>query len=302
MHHVSVIVPTKNRSRQLRRALASIRALEGVDLTFEILVIDNGSTDDSTDVARAFGARVLSTLLPGAAAARNEGLRSATAPFIAFLDDDDVWLPGRIRPQLALLERRPELSAVVGQMVLTDADMQRPSEPYPAAMPETGDLFMDFLERIPQLGATVARTSVRDSVGGFDPSLVADQDWDWHLRLALQHQVGFVAVPSVLFSQRAVGATADQHWQRLGFTRQVFVRNVRRADQAVCLARSAPRVFSPSTTASTTATLPSMPGCSCSPATVRRAPGAGPGRPVLTAPRRGAPVAAGHLARLGWIT
>src|SRR5947209_8097109 len=88
---VSVIVPTKDRSGLLRQALASVRALEGPDLAIELIVADNGSTDDTAAVAHEFGARLVRTLTPGAAAARNAGLRVATGEYLAFLDDDDVW-------------------------------------------------------------------------------------------------------------------------------------------------------------------------------------------------------------------
>ncbi len=226
---VSVIVPTKNRSRQLREALSSIRALEGPDLEFELIVVDNGSTDDSIEVARDFGARVLRTLAPGAALARNEGLRSASADFVAFLDDDDVWLPGHIRSQLDVLHAHADFAAAVGQIVLTDYDLRNPGEPYPTQLPRTGHVFTAFLGQLPQVGSTVVRTTVRDTVGYFDPNCEGDEDWDWHLRIALHHKVGFVAVPCMLFRQRPIGATADQEWRRLRNTRRVFFSNLRRA-------------------------------------------------------------------------
>jgi glycosyltransferase involved in cell wall biosynthesis len=228
---VSVIVPTKNRSQQLREALASIRAVDGNDLQIELIVIDNGSTDDSVEVAREFGALVLRNSIPGAAASRNLGLRTATAEFVAFLDDDDLWLPGHVRPHLALLRHRPELAAVVGQFVLTDAMLQNTGHPYPDGIPANGELFATFLNSyIPQVGATVARTSVRDTVGYFDPGMEGDEDWDWHLRLALSHNVGFTPTACMLFRMRPPGTNADVSWVRLRNTRRVFFRNVRRVD------------------------------------------------------------------------
>jgi hypothetical protein len=96
-------------------------------------------------------------------------------------------------------------------------------------VPGSGDLFRFFLGHIPQVGATVARTSVRETVGYFDPDCEGDEDWDWHLRLALRHAVCSVPVPCMLFRQRPIGATADQHWLRLRNTRRVFFKNLRRA-------------------------------------------------------------------------
>ena len=78
---VSVVIPTKNRAELLRSALASVRALEGPDLEFEIIVADNGSTDHTAAVASDAGARLVFAATPGAAAARNAGMRQAARPF-----------------------------------------------------------------------------------------------------------------------------------------------------------------------------------------------------------------------------
>ncbi len=109
---VSVIVGTRNRPDTLREALASIRALEGPDLAFEILVGDNGTTPEMLDVVAEFGGIHDKTDVYGCPAARNLALRRATGEFVAFLDDDDVWLPGNIRPHIAMLDAHPEYEAV----------------------------------------------------------------------------------------------------------------------------------------------------------------------------------------------
>lgn len=165
---VSVVVPTKNRADLLRAALASIRAIEGPDLVFEIIVGDNGSTDDTAAVAAAAGARVVHAATLGAAAARNAALRAATGDFIAFLDDDDVWLAEHIRPQLAFLQMHQAHMAAIGQVVVTDANLENPAPPLPVELPVSGNVFPAFLAHYPQIGGTVVRASVRDTVGFFD--------------------------------------------------------------------------------------------------------------------------------------
>jgi glycosyltransferase involved in cell wall biosynthesis len=226
---VSVIVPTRNRSALLRQALESILALRGPDLQLEIIVADNGSTDDTREVAASLGARVVHAEARGAAAARNEGLRAATGDYLAFLDDDDLWTREHLRPHLALLAERPELDAVVGQAVNSDESGASRAEPWPRSAPADGDLLASFLDWYPQIGGTVARARVREKVAWFDPALVGDQDWDFHLRLALHYQVGFVAVPCVIFRHRAAGEDADLIWRRMAYSRRVFWRNVARA-------------------------------------------------------------------------
>ncbi|MGD9933357.1 MAG: hypothetical protein AB7T37_06525, partial [Dehalococcoidia bacterium] len=99
---------------------------------------------------------------------------------------------------------------------------------WPARLPRDGRLLKSFFHYYPQIGATVARTSVRDSVGDQDPGLVGDQDWDWHLRLARQHFVGFVPVPCLLFRQRPPsGPQEDGEWRRLHDHARVLWKNAR---------------------------------------------------------------------------
>lgn len=228
-HRVSVIIPTKDRCELLDLALASVRRIEGDDLALEILVCDNGSTDQSEAVARRHGARFLRTLVPGAAAARNAGLRAATGDYIAFLDDDDMWAPGHLRPHLSLLEAHPELGGVIGRVQLVDLNRKPFGQAGPAAMPSDGRYFRRFLQHYPQIGATVVRSTVRETVGEFDESLLGDEDWDWHLRLALRHRLGFVPVTSVLFLQRGPATRSELEWLRFHYFRRAFWRNVRRA-------------------------------------------------------------------------
>mgnify|MGYP005853727687 CR=1 FL=1 len=226
---VSVIVPTKDRCELLDLALASVRRLDGPDLDLEILVCDNGSTDDTASVARRHGARFVQTLVPGAAAARNAGLRAARGDYIAFLDDDDTWARGHLRPHIALLEADPELGGVIGRVQLVDRHRKPFGQPAPETMPAGGRYFRPFLRHYPQIGATVVRASVRETVGYLDEALLGDEDWDWHLRLALRHRLGFVPVTSVLFLQRGPATRSELEWERYRFFRRAFWRNVRRA-------------------------------------------------------------------------
>src|SRR4030081_437898 len=94
---VSVVVPTQDRPTLLREALQSIRALEDDDVSFEIIVGDNGTSTDTRTIAEAFNAVYLHTSENGSAVARNIAMRAATAEYIAFLDDDYVWTSNHIR-------------------------------------------------------------------------------------------------------------------------------------------------------------------------------------------------------------
>ncbi len=223
---ISVIVPTRDRPALLREALASVRAVESETLTFEIFVGDNGVDPASKDAAEAYGARHIKVERNGAGAARNAGLKAATGEFIAFLDDDDVWLPANIANHVAMLRGAPDLEAVMGQIVTTDMDLKPAGEPWPE-QGKTGDKLVHAMLSgyYPQLGGTLVRADVAREVGLFDETLLGDQDWDWQLRIARRRKVGFTPTPSVLFRQRPPGSFDKLRIMRLRFARTVFLRH-----------------------------------------------------------------------------
>src|SRR5215470_13556316 len=108
---ISVIIPTYNAAAFVAEALASVRAQTQV--AAETIVVDNGSTDASPRLAEAAGARVLRLDRPGVSRARNAGIRAATQPWIAFLDADDRWQPGKLAAQWQAVERCPEAGIVI---------------------------------------------------------------------------------------------------------------------------------------------------------------------------------------------
>ncbi len=239
---VSVIVPTLERNELLLEALQSVRALEADDLQLQIIVVDNVGSDVVRELAGRFRADYVTVAERGAAQARNEGLRLATGEFVAFLDDDDVWLRTHLRPHLMLMRANPDLGAVVGQVQTTDMSLEERSSPWPTKAAAPAQMFRHFLYHYPQIGATVVRREIARLVGPFDPTLVGDEDWDWHLRLASATNVGFVDSPCVLFRQPSYG-TADKEWMRMPFLRRVLFRNVRAAPTSVGLWRDAVLAF-----------------------------------------------------------
>ncbi|MGE0192424.1 MAG: glycosyltransferase family 2 protein [Planctomycetota bacterium] len=113
---VTVVVPVYNRPTLVQEAIRSV--LEQTEPRFELVVVDDGSTDGTADVVeQAFGRdprlRIVRQANGGTAAARNRGIDEARAPWLAFLDDDDIWLPGYLEGQLAVAAEHPEAAAVL---------------------------------------------------------------------------------------------------------------------------------------------------------------------------------------------
>lgn len=224
---VSVVVPTRNRPHYLKQSLASIRAIEGPDLDLEVIVADNGHVPQTCGMAESFGAKYITVGGEGASVARNAALKVATGDYIAFLDDDDAWLPTHLRKHLEFLEQRPDMDAVIGQVISADPNLNPVGEPWPAEpIPEGETLLRTMLSGyFPQIGSVVIRACVPKTIGYFDERLIGGEDLDWLLRLARRNKIGVIKTQSVLFRGRPLGTFDDLQIARTYFDREVFLRH-----------------------------------------------------------------------------
>jgi len=168
---VTVVVLTYNRRREVLRTLAQLaRAVDGAP----IVVVDNASTD-GTDAAIASAhplVRVVRLARNVGAAARNEGARVATTPYVAFCDDDTWWLPGSIALAAAALDRHPQLAAVTARVLVGAARRDDPTNARMAASPLPNVLGVDGSAILGLLaGACMVRREAFLAVGGYDPRL-----------------------------------------------------------------------------------------------------------------------------------
>lgn len=226
---VSVIIPTRNRSALLKQAIESVLAVDHATFNLEVIVVDDGSTDDTAQVVAALPVTYLRANGAGVSAARNMGIDAAHGEFLAFIDDDDLWLPHNISVQLDVFDGHPEFGAVVAQTQLTDENRVPYGEPTPALPSSSGWLFEHFLGSSAQLGSVVVRRSVIESAGKMDPTIHAGEDWEWMLRIARKHQIGVVAQPVVLFRQRI--RDEDAEWHNLQVALRTLNRHIR--DQSI---------------------------------------------------------------------
>ena len=178
MPRVSVIVPVFNSARTLERAVESIRAqiFDG----FEIVAVDDGSTDSSLELLRGRGAgiKILQQENRGPSAARNLGIANSSGAYVAFLDADDWWLPQMLAKTVAALDRDPACVLAYCDLQLADSL----GAPFPtslmAARPNHAPTLNDMLETLWPImpsGAVIRRAAL-DLVGGFPESLRAFED------------------------------------------------------------------------------------------------------------------------------
>jgi len=171
---VSVIIPVYNADRFLLEAVESVR--QQVYKPMEIIIVDDGSTDDSAEFIRNLGDDIhyLYQEHRGPSAARNQGLAMARGNVIAFLDADDIWPQGRLQLQLERLLQDPNLEVVMGRTQyfgLLSAHRRKIRFEGP-----------DNTAIIMSLGSAVIRISTFEKVGNFDESLPNQEDLDWFLR------------------------------------------------------------------------------------------------------------------------
>jgi len=203
MAKVSVIIPTHNRALLLCRAVDSV--LKQTFQDFEIIIIDDGSTDRTVEFARGSGdARIRyhrNEKNCGEGESRNAGLRLARGEYIAFIDDDDQWLPEKLAKQVALLDAaRPEVGLVYTGYRRIDLDSGRVIA---TILPEARGPVLRALASSNCIGApstVLARRSCFVQAGGFDASVIFGIDYDMWIRIARDYEFEYIREPLVLYT------------------------------------------------------------------------------------------------------
>ena len=205
---VSVIIPTRNRAALVEEAIDSVMAQR--DCVLEVIVVDDGSTDDTVACLAARRhqwdrLRWIAQPPRGVAAARNAGVRAAAGSWLAFLDSDDLWRPGKLAAQRALHRAAPDLLiSQTNELWLRNGCRVNPCSYH---RKPSGDIFLPSLARcLVSPSAVLMHRSVFESVGGFDESLPVCEDYDLWLRVASCVPVGLVSEPLVIKR----GGHADQ--------------------------------------------------------------------------------------------
>jgi len=194
---ISVVIPTYNRGWMLKEAVESVLMQDYP--SYELIVVDDGSTDDTPAILDTYGARinVVRQENRGVSAARNRGVREAAGSLIAFLDSDDLWMQGKLSTQAAFFQAHPQVRICQteeiwvrnGRRVNPKNRHKKPSE----------DIFEPSLELcLVSPSAVMMRRELFEEMGGFDETLPACEDYDLWLRIGCRHPVHLIDTPLIV--------------------------------------------------------------------------------------------------------
>jgi glycosyltransferase involved in cell wall biosynthesis len=203
---VSVVIPCFNQAQYLPSAVESVRNQTAA--IREVIVVDDGSTDDTLAVAARDGALVVRQTNRGPSAARNAGLHAASGEFVLFLDADDELLPEAVESAVAEFHRQPHAACVAGTCVLMDAA----GRPLRTDRPMLeGGLYRSWLRAnfVWTPGAVLFRRSNLVSLGGFPPGVGPAADYAVYLSLARHGRVVFDGRDRVRYRRHAENMSAD---------------------------------------------------------------------------------------------
>src|SRR5215831_4351130 len=201
---VSVVIPTFNRRPMVIEAIQSVLAQR--EVRFELIVVDDGSTDGTPDAVEgalensATPVRLIQTERRGVAAARNLGVEAAAAPLIGFLDSDDLWRPEKLARQLAhLRDHREYRISQCNELWIRNGRRVNPGLRH---LKHAGDIFVESLRTcLISPSAVIMQTDLFRDLGGFDETMTAAEDYDLWLRILLRHEAGLLE--ETLVTQRA---------------------------------------------------------------------------------------------------
>jgi glycosyltransferase involved in cell wall biosynthesis len=200
---VSVIIITYNRAQLLKTAMQTVLAQTFED--FELLIIDDGSPDDTENTVKSFHdprvRYVKHAQNQGEGGARNTGIQHAEGEYIAFLDDDDEWLPNKLQLQVRLLDAQPkQVGFVHSALINFYADTGEEVEKKRSVEAVSGQVFDRLLqENFVILSTVMARKACFDAVGPFDLSIPAGLDYDMWVRLSQRYAFAYIDVPLIKY-------------------------------------------------------------------------------------------------------
>jgi len=194
---VSVIIPTYNRGWIIKEAIDSVLAQDYTE--FELIVVDDGSTDHTSDILDSYrnDIIVLSQKKKGVSAARNRGIAEASGKFIAFLDSDDLWLSQKLSVQMDFFNQTPDALICQTEEVWIRNGLR--VNPKKRHKKPSGMIFEPSLELcLVSPSAVMIQRRLLDRVGGFDETLPACEDYDLWLRISCRFPIHLIDAPLIV--------------------------------------------------------------------------------------------------------
>ena len=230
MPSVSVIIPTYQRPHLVSQTIESVLAQTYTD--YEIIVVNDGSTDNTKEVLASFGDKitVINQENQGVAAARNTGIMAARGRYIAFLDHDDLWQPNKLKKQIACLESHPNFGLVYSDMFyFNDVGLFPDTYAKLYPVPPVQHCWTLFVRNtIPTCSVVVVRRECLDDVGLFDETMPPCDDYDLWLRLIEKWPICFINEPLVYYRRSADQQSQNEEGMLLSWLRvkeKTFRRN-----------------------------------------------------------------------------
>jgi glycosyltransferase involved in cell wall biosynthesis len=209
MPKISVIIPTYNSANYLPEAIESV--LAQTYKNFEIVVIDDGSTDNTKEVVVPYLDQIvfLETENGGPAKARNHGIRKSSGEYVAFLDADDIWCPDKLERQLAYFSKNPHYHLVFSDAYETGVNNLQKDKLFFSILgrvkPMAGFVFSELLGgNFIYIPSVIVKRDCFEKVGLFDENCELWQGYDLWLRITFKYQIGFVNAP-LFFRRRHEG-------------------------------------------------------------------------------------------------
>lgn len=200
---ISVVIPTHNRSTLVKRALDSV--LQQTYPAWEILVVDDHSTENLNEALSTYPVNILKSTSRGVSAARNTAIRVTAGEYIAFLDSDDEWNPQKLEKQMECFQQNPSLSLVHCNEIWMRNNKRVPQ--LEKHQKSGGRIFEKCVEAcVIGPSCTIVKSSLFKKYGLFDESFPVCEDFDLWLRISSQEEIGFIPEELVI----KYGGHADQ--------------------------------------------------------------------------------------------
>ena len=238
---VSIIIPTYNQSQYLEEAMESV--LNQTYQNIEIIIVDDGSTDNTSEVVKSFDNKII--YIPqknkGASSARNAGIKKAQGQYVAFLDSDDMWIKNKLEKQIKFIQNNPEIGLLgTGCYQMVDINKMIYKKIFPA---KNETLQKDLIKYNPFIQSSVIiKKDVFNHIDLYDEKFKESEDYDLWLRIAQKYKVANLEQALVTKRYYEKGLSKDKDNKQLYFALKAKKNAIKRGQYSktyyLCILKS----------------------------------------------------------------